>query len=135
MKRLVLDAGPVIALFSRKDDYHELAKEGFARLPRDFGEVILPLSIVFEAYKFVAFNESFKMAQEMLSTIEAETVIEILSQDDFLEIFSLATQYPEWTGTLEDASVLVIAQRTQSSIWTIDYQDLGFFKNVNFWTP
>lgn len=135
MKRLVLDAGPVIALFSRKDDYHELAKEGFARLPRDFGEVILPLSIVFEAYKFVAFNESFKMAQEMLSTIEAETVIEILSQNDFLEIFSLATQYPEWTGTLEDASVLVIAQRTQSSIWTIDYQDLGFFKNVNFWTP
>jgi predicted nucleic acid-binding protein len=135
MKRLVLDAGPVITLFSRKDDYHELAKQGFACLPREFGEVILLLSIVFEAYKFVAFNESFKMAQEMLATIEAETVIEILSQNDFLEIFSLATQYPEWTGTLEDASVLVIAQRTQSSIWTIDYQDLGFFKNVNFWTP
>ncbi|WLT40531.1 hypothetical protein NON20_25145 (plasmid) [Synechocystis sp. B12] len=83
MKRLVLDAGPVIALFSCKDDYHELAKEGFARLPRDFGEVLIPLPIVFEVYKFVAFNQSFAMAQKMLITLQAKTVIEILSQNDF----------------------------------------------------
>lgn len=135
MKRLLLDAGPVIALFSRKDEYHELAKEGFARLPRDFGEVLIPLPIVFEVYKFVAFNQSFAMAQKMLTTLQAETVIEILSQNDFLEIFDLATQHTDWTVTLEDASVLVVAQRTQSLVWTIDYQDLGFFKNINFWTP
>jgi predicted nucleic acid-binding protein len=135
MKSLVLDAGPVIALFSRRDDYHELAKDGFARLPREFGEVLIPLSIVFEVYKFVAFNESFGIAQEMLATLQAETVIEILSQDDFLQIFGLATQYPDWTGTLEDGSVLVVAKRTQSFVWTIDYKDLGFFKNIDFWTP
>ncbi len=126
--------GPLIALLSRNDDYHELAKKGFARLPEEFGEVLIPLSIVFEVYKFVAFNESFAIAQEMLAMLQAETLIELLSQDDFWEIFNLATQYPDWTGTLEDASVLVVAQRTQSFVWTIDYKDLGFFKNINFWS-
>jgi predicted nucleic acid-binding protein len=135
MKRLVLDSGPLIALVSRKDDYHELAKEGFARLPREFGEVLTPLSIVFEVYKFVSFNESMQMAQKLLITLQEETVIEVLSQDDFLEIFEMVTQYPNWSGTLEDASVLVVAQRTQSFVWTIDYKDLGFFKNIDFWTP
>jgi len=135
MRRLVLDAGPLIALVSRKDDYHELAKEGFARLPMEFGEVLTPLSIVFEVYKFVSFNESLQMAQKLLITLQEETVIETLSQDDFSEIFGMVTQYPNWSGTLEDASVLVVAQRTQSFVWTIDYKDLGFFKHINFWTP
>ncbi len=135
MRRLVLDAGPLIALVSQKDDYHDLAMVGFARLAAEFGEVLTPLPIVFEVYKFVAFNQSFAVARQLLTILRAETVIEILSENDFLEIFELIIQYPEWTATLEDASVLRIAQRTQAWVWTIDYQDLAFFKNINFWTP
>lgn len=135
MRRLVLDAGPLIALVSQKDDYHNLATAGFARLTAEFGEVLTPLPIVFEVYKFVGFNQSFAVAQRLLTILREETVIEILSENDFSEIFELITRYPEWTATLEDASVLVIAQRAQSLVWTIDYQDLASFKNINFWTP
>jgi predicted nucleic acid-binding protein len=135
MKRLVLDAGPLIALVSQKDNYHALATVGFDRLTAEFGQVLTPLPIVFEVYKFVGFNESFTIAQQLLTILREETIIEPIFENDFLEIFELIKQYPKWTATLEDASVLVIAQRTQSLVWTIDYQGLAFFKNIKFWTP
>jgi hypothetical protein len=42
MKRLVLDAGPLIALFSAKDDYHEQCKADFSKMPGLFNEVLTP---------------------------------------------------------------------------------------------
>ncbi len=135
MRRLVLDAGPLIALVSQKDRYHEIAKLGFSRLSHEFGEVITPLPIVFEVYKFVSRHESLQAAQYLLKILQQETVISIINQDDFLTIFELVTQSPHWSGSLEDASVLVVAHYFESLVWTIDYKDLGFFKNINFWTP
>ncbi|NJN76011.1 MAG: type II toxin-antitoxin system VapC family toxin [Synechococcaceae cyanobacterium RL_1_2] len=135
MKRLVLDAGPLIALVSQNDQYHQEALQGFQQLPELFGEVITPLPILFEVYKFVSRHESNQQAQFLLKVIQSETVVETISHDDFLDIASLVTQSPNWSGTMEDASVLVIAQRLQSPVWTIDYKDLSFFKNINFWTP
>ncbi|WP_308253980.1 hypothetical protein [Geminocystis sp. GBBB08] len=62
MKRLVLDAGPLIALLSQKDNYHDEAKRGFSQISVAFGEVLTPLPILFEVYKFVSRNESVKIA-------------------------------------------------------------------------
>lgn len=135
MKRLVLDAGPLIALVSQDDSYHEIAKLGFSRLSNEFGEVITPLPIVFEVYKFVSRHESRQAAQYLLKILQQETVISIINQDDFLTMFELVTRSPDWSGSLEDASVLVVAHHFKSPVWTIDYKDLGFFKNINFWTP
>ena len=135
MKRLVLDAGPLIALVSQEDRYHEIAKLGFSRLPIEFGEVITPLPIVFEVYKFVSRCQSSQTAQYLLKILQQETVISMINQDDFLTMFELVTRSPNWSGTLEDASVLVVAHHFESLVWTIDYKDLGFFKNINFWTP
>ncbi|MEB3174652.1 MAG: PIN domain-containing protein [Cyanobacteriota bacterium] len=135
MKRLVLDAGPLISLVSRQDHYHEAAKLGFSRLPQEFGEVITPLPIVFEVYKFVSRRESNQIAQYLLEILQQETIISIVDQELFLTILDLVHRSPEWSGTLQDASVLAIAHRFKSLVWTIDYKDLGFFKNISFWTP
>lgn len=53
MKKLVLDAGPLIALVSQQDNYHNEAIRGFTQIPRIFGEMLTPLPILFEVYKFV----------------------------------------------------------------------------------
>ena len=45
MKRLVLDAGPLIALVSEKDNYHSQAELGFSQISLVFGEVLTPLPI------------------------------------------------------------------------------------------
>ncbi len=65
MKRLVLDAGPLIALVSIKDDYHQECKAGFSKLPALFGEVLTPLPVLFEVYKFVLRElQRFELVQE-----------------------------------------------------------------------
>ena len=135
MKRLVLDAGPLIGLVSKKDNYHSGAKQGFSQIPINFGEVLTPLPILFEVYKFVSRHESAKAAQTLLSIIKYDTVIIPISETDFAIISDLVLQITNWQGTLEDASVIVIAQQYQAQVWTLDYKDLGYFSNVQFWTP
>ncbi|AFZ53964.1 type II toxin-antitoxin system VapC family toxin [Cyanobacterium aponinum] len=135
MKRLVLDAGPLIALVSERDNYHSEAKLGFSQISLLFGEVLTPLPILFEVYKFVSRNESPKIAQKLLSVIQKETVIVTISESDFVSISDLVLNFSHWGGTLEDASVIVIAKKYQGKIWTIDYKDLGFFGDIEFWNP
>lgn len=135
MKRLVLDSGPLIGLVSRKDKYHQEAKRGFSQIPVIFGEVLTPLPILFEVYKFVSRYQSVNVARTLLKIIQTETVIISLSNLDFTAISDLVLTTPNWKGSLEDASVIFTAQEYQAIIWTIDYQDFGFFNNLQFWNP
>ncbi len=135
MKRLVLDSGPLIGLLSKKDKYHQEAKRGFKEIPVTFGEVLTPLPILFEVYKFVSRYQSVNAARTLLKIIQTETVIIPLSNSDFTTIFDLVLTTPNWQGSLEDASVIFTAQQYQAKIWTIDYQDFGFFNNLEFWNP
>lgn len=135
MKRLVLDSGPLIGLLSKKDKYHQEAKRGFSQIPDTFGEVLTPLPILFEVYKFVSRYQSLNSARTLLTIIQTETVIIPLSNSDFTTISDLVLTTPNWQGSLEDASVIFTAQQYQAQIWTIDYQDFGFFNNLEFWNP
>ncbi len=135
MRRLVLDAGPLIALFSAKDNCHEVCKAGFAQLPSMFGEVLTPLPILFEVYKFVAREQSPHAAQKMLPVICDDTLVVPLEMAAFQNISNLVCQMPEWKGSLEDAAVVVTAQQYNASVWTLDYRDLRWFKHLHLWTP
>jgi len=135
MRRLVLDAGPLIALFSLKDDYHEACKDGFAQLPFVFGEVLTPLPVLFEVYKFVSREQSSPAAQKALAVIYEDTLVVLLGMEAFQNIYNLVCQLPEWKGSLEDASVVVTAQQHNASVWTLDYRDLRWFKNLHLWAP
>ncbi|MDF5710843.1 MAG: PIN domain-containing protein [Nostoc sp. S4] len=135
MKRLVLDAGPLIALVSLQDNYHEESKAGFSQLPALFGEVLTPLPVLFEVYKFVLREQSSRAGMTALSVINENTVIVPVSMEMFHEIYSMVRQIPNWQGSLEDASVIVVAQLYNASIWTLDYRDLSWFKSLEFWSP
>jgi predicted nucleic acid-binding protein len=135
MKRLVLDAGPLIALVSVQDDYHQECKAGFSKLPALFGEVITPLPVLFEVYKFVLREQSSRAAMTALSVISENTVIVPVSMEMFQEIYSMVRQIPDWQGSLEDASVVAVAQLYDASVWTLDYRDLSWFKSLELWTP
>ncbi len=99
MNKLVLDAGPLIALVSRQDNYHDEAKRGFNQVPFSFGEVLTPLPILFEVYKFVCRNESTQAARTLLSIIQDETVVIPINYSDFLSITDLVWQNNHWQGS------------------------------------
>lgn len=71
----------------------------------------------------------------LLNFIFEETIIIPISESDFTVILNIILESPNWQGTLEDASVIVIAEKYQGQVWTIDYKDLGFFENIQFWNP
>ncbi|MCU0536078.1 MAG: PIN domain-containing protein [Hydrococcus sp. Prado102] len=135
MRRLVLDAGPLIALLSASDDRHFECVAGFAKLPVEFGSVLTPLPILFEVYKFVARSQSPAAAQKALAIVVEDTVIVPLDLETFQNIYSMVCQIPNWQGSLEDASVVAIATQYNASVWTLDYRDLSWFKNIELWTP
>ncbi len=54
---------------------------------------------------------------------------------DLQAIQTLLVKWPTWEGTLEDASVAMIALRMSVSVWTMDYRHLSAFKTVSFWSP
>ncbi|MEH1855844.1 MAG: PIN domain-containing protein [Nostoc sp.] len=135
MKRLVLDAGPLIALVSVQDDYHQECKAGFSKLPALFGEVLTPLPVLFEVYKFVLREQSSRAAMTALGVISENTVTVPVNMEMFQEIYSMVRQIPDWKGTLEDASVVAVAQLYDASVWTLDYRDLSWFKSLELWSP
>ena len=90
---------------------------------------------MFEVYKFVSRYQSLNSARTLLDIIQTETVIIPLDHSDFTTISDLVLTTPNWQGSLEDASVIFTAQQYQAPIWTIDYQDFGFFNNLEFWNP
>jgi hypothetical protein len=71
----------------------------------------------------------------LLTLLQEETVIQAIAQTGFMEIFELVTQSVLWQGTIEAASVLVIAQQFRGQVWMIDDKDLAYFENVEVWNP
>lgn len=59
----------------------------------------------------------------------------VLEMETMQTTFDLVIQMTNWQGSLEDASVVVIAQKFNALIWTLDYRDLTWFKNIELWTP
>jgi predicted nucleic acid-binding protein len=47
----------------------------------------------------------------------------------------LALHSGNWQGSLEDTLVVILAQKYDAEIWTLDYRDLGYFRQLRFWTP
>ncbi|GBF79617.1 type II toxin-antitoxin system VapC family toxin [Aphanothece sacrum] len=135
MRRLILDAGPLIALVSKQDNYHQEAKTGFSQLPQEFGEVLTPLPILFEVYKFVSREASVEAAQRLLTILYQETVIVPIEGELFAEVYDLVRQLVNWKGSLEDGTVIILAEKYNAEVWTLDYRDLGYFKQIRFWTP
>ncbi|MEZ0347860.1 MAG: hypothetical protein ABWJ90_05030 [Thermus sp.] len=59
--------------------------------------------------------------------------IVLVRLDDLEAIQILLLGMQGWRGTLEDASVALLAPRLKAPVWTLNYRDLGAFKGLSFW--
>ena len=119
-ERLVLDAGPLIALLHRSDPDHEEAVRGFRRLAEGGARLFLA---------------GPKAAREGLAKVEEGAVVVPFTLEDLEEVRLLLARLPGWGGTLEDAGVALLALRLGAPVWTLNYRDLGAFPALRFWTP
>jgi predicted nucleic acid-binding protein len=135
LKQLVLDAGPLIALFSVKDVDHQICKAGFEQLSPSQTILLTPIPIVFEVYKWLLHRTTPVVAQDTLNVMRESLHTVSLSQLDFHELNVMVQALPRWQGSLEDATVILLAQRYRCPVWTLNYRDFGIFKSLEFWNP
>lgn len=135
MKQLVLDAGPLIAFFYAKDTDHAVCKAGFEQLLATNTTLVAPIPVVFEVYKWLIQRTTPAVAQATLAIVQKSLKFVPLTQQDFDEIYLMVQALPQWQGSLEDATVILLAQRYKSPVWTLNYRDFGIFKFLEFWNP
>ncbi len=135
MRKLVLDAGPLIAFFNSKDVDHSTCRAGFIQLFELGTTLIVPVPIIFEVYKWFLHRSSPVTAKVVLLQMQSTLTPVVLSQQDIEVIYGSVAAIPSWAGSLEDASVIYIAQQHRCPVWTLNYRDFGIFQSLEFWNP
>lgn len=135
MKQIVIDAGPLIALFYAKDTYHSLGIAGFTQLDKSKTILLTPLPIVFEVYKWLLQRTTPEVAQNTLKTMAESLHFISINDAMYLEVQALVFSLPQWRGSLEDATVAITALRYRCPIWTLNFRDFSIFQNIEFWNP
>jgi predicted nucleic acid-binding protein len=132
---LLLDAGPIIALFNIKDAEHALALHGFRVLAAHRARLLVPLPIAFGVYKWLRYHVGSDAARAALDRMRRTMRIEYPGAADFARVSDIANSMPSWNGSLEDALLGHIASTQHVHVWTFNYRDLNAFPNLQFWTP
>ena len=135
MSRLVVDTGPFVAALSRTDTQHARCARGFQQLARERWELLVPFVILCEVHKLLLQALGERVAREKLAVLEASATVVPLELDALEEAVALVRSLPGWTGTLQDASLVVLARQYGCAVWTLDYRDLSRFAELAFWTP
>ena len=135
MRRLLLDAGPLIALFYAKDSDHQVCLSGFQQLIAEKVELIIPLPIVYEVNKWMLHNGGAPAARRAEMAMEQSLTFLYIDEALFEAVKVLQGSIPNWAGTLEDATVAVVALHHDCPVWTLNYRDLAAFQKIEFWNP
>lgn len=135
MNYLTIDAGAFIGLFYAKDTYHQQCVEGFAQLAKQKTILLTPIPIVFEVYKWLLQRTHSTTAQHALEVMEESLHFIEIGLADWADLKVMLLKLPQWQGSLEDASVALVALRYRCPIWTYNFRDFTVFKGLDFWIP
>lgn len=70
---------------------------------------------------------------QLIALEEAVSVIPF-ELADIQSAIELVSSTPQWKGTLQDASIVILTRTLNCPVWTLDYRDLSRFNNLEFWT-
>ena len=131
----MLDAGPLIGFFYEKDTYHTQCTAGFEQLGQSKTVLLTPIPIIFEVYKWLLQNTRTESAQHALETMNNRLKALPIDVPTFNKLQATVATIPQWQGSLEDATVTLIAIQYRCPIWTYNFRDLAAFKALDFWNP
>lgn len=127
MKNIIVDAGPLIALFDKDDKYHN----SVIKFLKTFdGQLITSWPVITEVTHLLSFNVNVQI--DFLEWLKREAVAIINLENIHLErIIQLSKKYSDVPMDLADSSLIVIAELTNiTDIITID-SDYYIYKTKN----
>jgi len=117
MKRILIDSGPLIALFNGKDKYHVASIE-FIRVNRY--ELITTIASITETLHLLNFNRNAQI--DFLGWVRAGAVtIEPITADDLHRVQELTIKYADLPMDFADACLVFLGEKLNiDKIATID---------------
>ncbi len=125
MRRVLVDAGPLVAIASPADHYHSVCVHTLHKLP---GPLFCSWPVVTEAAWLLRRNE--KVVRQLLDSI-AGGFLEILSlqSTEATEIAAVMKRYKNIRPELADASLVYLAERDGfDTIFTLDRRDFSIYR-------
>ena len=127
MKNIIVDAGPLIALFDKDDKYHN----SVIKFLKTFdGQLITSWPVITEVTHLLSFNVNVQI--DFLEWLKRKAVTIVNLENIHLErIIQLSKKYSDVPMDLADSSLIVIAELTNiTEIITID-SDYYIYKTKN----
>jgi len=127
VKNIIVDAGPLIALFDKDDKYHN----SVIKFLKTFdGQLITSWPVITEVTHLLSFNVNVQI--DFLEWLKRKAVTIVNLENIHLErIIQLSKKYSDVPMDLADSSLIVIAELTNiTEIITID-SDYYIYKTKN----
>jgi len=127
VKNIIVDAGPLIALFDKDDKYHN----SVIKFLKTFdGQLITSWPVITEVTHLLSFNVNVQI--DFLEWLKREAVTIVNLENIHLErIIQLSKKYSDVPMDLADSSLIVIAELTNiTDIITID-SDYYIYRTKN----
>jgi uncharacterized protein len=125
MKRVLVDAGPLVAILSSDDDYHELCLNELHRMPR-------PLVSCWPVITEVAWllRRSPRAVQRLLGNIDGSFLALLpLGGAEAAPIAGLMKKYEDLRPQLADAALVYLAGRERiRTIFSLDQRDFSVYR-------
>jgi len=118
-----------------RDEHHIISERGFRQLRAVRTRLLIPLPIVFEVYKHVAYLVNVQTAYRAFEYMPTSFEILYLDSGDVVTVQEMIVRMPWWGGSLEDATLAMVALQRDVPLWTFNYRDLTAFPNLEFWSP
>lgn len=125
MRRVLVDTGPIVAILSRRDQFHRACVEALREMP---GPLFSCWPVITEAAWLV--RRDANAVQKLLDSI-ANGLFEILplTTDDAKPIGSIMKKYRDIGIQLADAALVHLATRDGlDTVFTLDQRDFSVYR-------
>ena len=126
MRNILIDAGPIIALFNKRDFFHEQAKQKIQLLD---AKLHTTWPVITEASHLLGF--STKAQLNLLEWIRRNgLIVHHIEDSEILRLIQLIAKYDDVPMDLADGSLILLSEKLKvNDILTID-SDFYIYKNV-----
>ena len=125
MKRLLVDTGPLVAILSPDDEYHQTCAEALRQMP-------VPLLSCWPVITEAAWllRKSPRAMQELLRLVSGGLVDLLpLKAGEISSIAALLKRYSDMQPELADATLVYLAEREQiDTIFSLDRRDFSVYR-------
>lgn len=122
---IIIDTGPIVALFDKDDQYHQVCVEILKGIKEP---LITTWPVLTEA--FYLLNFSWRVQDDLWQFIQRGGLkIDLLEESVYPRIGELMKKYHDLPMQLADATLVVLGEEKKlSTVFTLDHKDFRIYK-------